>query len=87
MPGVDGAVERGRSGAGVAGVILIRFPSNRWGVCAVDGEAGRESLDAFWRIGDREGEEIAEFGGESDEPSPDEAGTGFESLASRLLRI
>lgn len=89
VPTVDGAVERGRSGADTAGVIFIRLPSGFCGVDATgDGAVGDLVDDCWVGSGDREGEGLEEFGGESEEPSAlDAAGTGFASLARRLLRI
>lgn len=87
VPGVDGAVERGRSGACAAGVILIRLPSDGWGVDGLGFGSLWDSGACGVGNGDCEGlglgasEEVAA-------PSPDgEAGVGFESFARRLLRI
>ena len=77
----EGAADRGCSDVAAAGVILIRFPSDCCGV----GGALKRRLGGCADSGDCDGDVLAELCADSEVPSEDWA--GFESFASRLLRI
>lgn len=82
VPEVEGAADRGRSGVLMAGVILIRLPSD---CCGVGGVLSKRFSD-WVDTGECDGDVLAELCAEVEEPS---AGgwVGFESFARRLLRI
>lgn len=81
---VDGAMDRECSCTGVAGVILIRFPSE---ACVVVTAGVGDGAPCAEGTGVREGEGLDELGGDSAELSAGEVVAGLESLAKRLLRI
>jgi len=83
----EGAGERGFSETEVAGVILIRLPSESCGLCVVDAGPPCGSVDFCADKGVRVGEGLEAFTDESAAPSVVEDAVGFESFARRLLRI